>query len=161
VGPSRGNVVVVITLRPALESELEELSALAIRSKSYWGYDAAFLEACREELTITASRVVEERIRVAEMECKVVGFTALKVGRRRAELMDLFVDPDMIGQGIGRLLWQDAVTGARDSGAKSLRIEADPHAEEWYMARGAERVGQVTSGSIPGRFLPLLRYELS
>ena len=161
MGPPRANVVVVATLRPALDSELEELSALALRSKSYWGYDAAFLEACREELTISASRLVEERIRVAEVGGKVVGFTALKVDRRLAELMDLFVEPDVIGQGIGRLLWEDAVTGARGSGAQSLRIEADPHAEEWYMARGAERVGQAPSCSIPGRFLPLLRYELS
>ena len=44
--------------------EAAALSGLALRSKGYWGYDAAFLDACRAELTLTpdqaaAARVVE------------------------------------------------------------------------------------------------------
>lgn len=39
-------------VRSATEDECEALSRLAIRSKSHWGYDDAFLEACRAELTV-------------------------------------------------------------------------------------------------------------
>jgi len=37
-----------------------------------------------------------------------------------------------------------------------LRIASDPHAEAFYLACGAVRVGAAASASIPGRELPLL-----
>jgi hypothetical protein len=42
-----------------------------------------------------------------------------------------------------------------------MRIEADPHAEAFYLGRGARCVGTAPSGSIPGRMLPLLEIDLS
>ena len=39
-------------VRPAVPAEAGEISAMALRSKGHWGYDAAFLEACRADLTI-------------------------------------------------------------------------------------------------------------
>ncbi|WP_067619878.1 hypothetical protein [Alicyclobacillus acidiphilus] len=41
-----------------------------------------------------------------------------------------------------------------------LTIRPDPNAEPFYLAMGAQRVGEVPSGSIPGRMLPLLQYLL-
>lgn len=49
---------------------------------------------------------------------------------------------------------------ARALGLSSLLIDADPNAEGFYLRMGAERVGEVPSGSISGRMLPLLRYGL-
>ena len=37
-------------IRPARPEEAGAISALALRSKGHWGYDPAFLEACREDL---------------------------------------------------------------------------------------------------------------
>ena len=34
--------------------EADCLTALCMRSKAHWGYDAAFMHACREELRMTA-----------------------------------------------------------------------------------------------------------
>ena len=42
---------------------------------------------------------------------------------------------------------------------KSLWLEADPHAEAFYIKKGFERVGENAS-SIPGRVLPVMRKEL-
>jgi hypothetical protein len=39
-------------IRRALPGEAASLSALALRSKALWGYDAAFIEACRASLTV-------------------------------------------------------------------------------------------------------------
>ena len=41
-------------VRPGHPGEAAILSDLALRSKSYWGYDADFLEACRDELGLQA-----------------------------------------------------------------------------------------------------------
>jgi hypothetical protein len=41
---------VTTIIRPAQADEVEALTALALRSKAHWGYDDAFMEACRAEL---------------------------------------------------------------------------------------------------------------
>jgi hypothetical protein len=46
-------------------------------------------------------------------------------------------------------------------GFTALRIDADPHAEGFYRAMGAVRVGETPSSSIPGRMLPLMTVRLS
>lgn len=149
-------------LRPAVEAELAALSALALRSKGYWGYDADFLEACRPELTITPDRLPREVMTVATdgPGGAALGYSAVVPGSPTAELTDLFVEPGAIGSGVGALLLARAGNDARAAGARSLRIEADPYAAAWYRRRGARDVGSVPSGSIPGRILPLLEIDL-
>lgn len=147
-------------IRPATAEETALLSALAMRSKAFWGYDEVFLEACRAELTVDPERLETESVAVVCEDEVVLGFSAVRIGGREAELTDLFVDPDHIGSGLGRALWDHVVTRARLRGATRLRIESDPHAEEWYVRRGAVRIGTTPSGSIPGRDLPLLEYRL-
>jgi GNAT superfamily N-acetyltransferase len=154
-------------LRLATVDDLEALSALALRSKGHWGYDDAFLTACRDELTVTPDRLVRDRIVVVENRAAArgeatgpIGFSAVRLADEAAELVDLFVEPKAIGSGAGRLLWDDAVAAARHGGARHLDIEADPFAAPWYERRGAVHVGTVPSGSIPGRVLPLMRLAL-
>ncbi|MFE4533541.1 hypothetical protein ACFRKB_00545 [Streptomyces scopuliridis] len=40
--------------------------APALRSKAHWGYDEAFLAACRDELPISADEMTARRLVVAE-----------------------------------------------------------------------------------------------
>jgi hypothetical protein len=47
-----------VSLRPARAEEGDLLTDLAFRSKAYWGYDEAFMAACRDELVMRASEVV-------------------------------------------------------------------------------------------------------
>jgi GNAT superfamily N-acetyltransferase len=135
--------------------EAPALSDLALRSKGYWGYDAAFLEACRAELTITPEQAAAAR--VARDGDEVVGFQLLDDG----ELVMLFVEPSAIGRGVGRTLLDDARQDAANRGWATLRIESDPGAEGFYLAHGARRVGTVPSGSVAGRELPLLELPIA
>jgi GNAT superfamily N-acetyltransferase len=148
--------VAEIRIRPAEPEEAGVLSALALRSKGHWGYDRAFLDACRTELTFRP-----EHLRaVAESAGEILGFYSLDGEPPSGELGNLWVEPDSIGSGVGRRLWYHAMHTARMAGFTSLRIEADPFAEGFYLAMGAERVGETPSGSIPGRVLPLLRVRI-
>jgi GNAT superfamily N-acetyltransferase len=72
------------------------------------------------------------------------------------ELLMLFVDPPAIGSGVGRVLLEDAVASAGRRGWSTVRVESDPGAEGFYIRHGARRVGEVPSGSVAGRQLPLL-----
>ena len=70
------------------------------------------------------------------------GFYAL-VGRdREVELEHLWVSPEHIGTGIGRALFDHAVSKAASLNAEAVRIEADPNAEGFYRRMGARRVGE-------------------
>ncbi|MFP3913684.1 MAG: GNAT family N-acetyltransferase [Actinomycetota bacterium] len=60
-----------------------------------------------------------------------VGFASVVAVSDQAELIDLFLEPDHIGTGIGATLWRHAVDAAARKGAQRLRIESDPHAESW------------------------------
>jgi GNAT superfamily N-acetyltransferase len=147
-------------IRPAHAHEAALLSDLALRSKGYWPYDAAFLEACRVELTVTAGYIESHSVYVCERNGRVLGFYALDEKPPDGELDYLFVEPDSIGHGHGKRLFLHATENARRRGWSYLIIEADPYAEPFYLAMGAVRVGEVPSGSIPGRVIPLCRLSL-
>jgi GNAT superfamily N-acetyltransferase len=152
--------VVDAVLRAARPDEAGVLSELAVRSKAYWGYDQDFLDACRAELSFGAADVLARRIVVAESAGRVSGFYSLDGQPPVGELGNLWLEPVAIGTGLGRRLWQHALEVARAAGFTVLRIEADPHAEGFYLAMGAQPAGTTPSGSITGRTLPLLTMQL-
>ncbi|MBM9506847.1 GNAT family N-acetyltransferase [Streptomyces sp. KK5PA1] len=156
-------------LRAAREDEAQALSDLALRSKGHWGYDAAFLAACREELRLRTGEVaarrtavVEEVARDAESAAepadvrRVLGFATLDGTAPDGELGMLFVEPAAIGQGVGRLLYQHVLAEAGRLGFTRVVIASDPHAESFYLAMSAERTDAAPSGPNAGRGLPLL-----
>ncbi len=145
------------TLHPGTAAQAPLLSNLALRSKAFWGYDDAFLAACRGELTLDASVACDAV--VAESGGTVTGFHLLarEPGRPfTGRLEMLFVEPSMIGTGIGRALLTDALLRAAGRGWTSLVLDADPGAEGFYLRLGASRVGESPSGSVVGRVLPVL-----
>jgi len=87
------------------------LSALAFASKASWGYDDAFMEACRAELTVAPGDLQRVCVRVY-VDGVIHGFS----GVDGDELTWLFVDPRAMRRGIGRALMGDACALARAAG---------------------------------------------
>lgn len=149
-------------IRDARPQEASLLSALAFRSKAYWGYPAEFMESCRAELTVDAGRIgADDTVcRVVADGRRILGFYIVeKVSDGVYELEALFVEPGFIGTGIGRSLLRHAIRTVSDRRAARLIIQGDPNASRFYIAAGARRVGSRESGSIPGRYLPLFEIE--
>jgi GNAT superfamily N-acetyltransferase len=152
------------TIRCAKPSDADELSQLATRSKAHWGYSDEFMESCRQELTVSPEEIAADGIGfvVAEVDGTIAGFYSLK--QQSAALFDLdalYVDPEHIGKGFGGLLLDNAVSAVQERGGERIQIQSDPNAIEFYAAAGAHQTGTQESGSIPGRFLPLLEIEVS
>jgi GNAT superfamily N-acetyltransferase len=152
-------------IRAARPDEAAELSALALRSKAHWGYDQAFMESCRDELTLSPEQIVPHRTQVAvsnepELDGRLLGFGTIEGEPPAGELGMLFVDPPAIGSGVGGALFAHLSALALDLGFHRLTIASDPNAEPFYLARGAVRIGAVPSGSVEGRVLPLLAVAL-
>jgi GNAT superfamily N-acetyltransferase len=148
-----------ITLRRAVPDEAESITALTGRSKSYWGYSPDVIERMRTILTIEPAAIRDGHVTVAEQAGSLVGFYQLGGTPPDGELMDLFVTPELIGTGLGRLLWESAVRESRAVGFHTVVLEADPNAEPFYLRMGAERIGSREVA--PGRILPVMRATLS
>lgn len=145
---------------PEIE-ELPALSELCMRSKAVWGYDAAFMAACRRELTLDADDLVSSRIAVAARGDTLLGVVQVRmVSGDEADLAKLFVEPAAMRGGVGRALFGWARDTAHDLGAVNMKIEADPEAVPFYRRFGARDDGFAPSGSIAGRMLPKLVVDL-
>jgi len=155
---------VTLRLRVPCANDAEQLSALGVRSKAFWGYDAAFMAACRDELTVTPADLADPRNiwRLAEVDGRLAGyFGVVPCGEDGScEIEALFVEPGDIGSGLGRTLFNALVKLARSFGYRRLIVQSDPNALGFYEAMGAVKIGQRASGSVPGRSLPLLEIEL-
>jgi GNAT superfamily N-acetyltransferase len=150
-------------LRAAQPGDVGALSALAMRSKAHWGYDDAFMDACRAELTVRPEDLACGTVVVAEVDGELAGFSRLTGpdGDGVGEADMLFVEPERIGRGTGRALFDRLRADAVARGCLALRIEADPNAAAFYERQGAVRTGEVPSASIPDRALPILRLDLT
>lgn len=159
-------------IRPARADEAAALSALALRSKGHWGYDAEFLARCRDPLTVSAKQIQEHEAMVLEDDGGLLGFFVLAPlpasGAAPApgapdgtesqdwDLDFFFLDPSAIGQGLGQVLWDAMLRVARQAGARRLVIHSDPGAEGFYLRMGALRDGDVASTADSARRLPRL-----
>ena len=148
-------------LRPARPEESAALTALAVRSKAYWGYDEEFMRASTAELMVTPEHVVAEPTYVAETNGRLAGFYMLEpLASGDFEVDFLFVEPGLIGRGCGKALFEHAMRTAAAAGARRVVIQSDPNAEAFYLRHGAKRIGARASASISGRELPLLEVRL-
>jgi GNAT superfamily N-acetyltransferase len=146
------------SIRDATAEDRAVLSALAFASKAHWGYDDAFMEACRAELTVHVEDVERMCVRVAcDADGAVVGFYGLDGD----DVEWFFVAPAAMRGGVGAALFADAVAQARRRGAARLRIEADPFAAPFYERMGAVPAGTAPSAAIPGRALPVFTYAVT
>ena len=154
-------------VRRAEPGEGPELTDLARRSKAHWGYDAAFMAACGEALTISEAAIAAGHVFVAsdrdvDAASHLLGVAAaVPLNPHSADLTHLFVDPPAMGRGIGRQLMEAIEAWLVERGIQHLEILADPQAVPFYRKMGAVEIGDAPSDAIPGRRLPLLRYSRS
>lgn len=152
-----------IEIRRARLDDATTLTDLSMRSKRSNGYDDAFMDACREELTVTATRMDEGDYWVAEDDEHLCGCACLVTGGdgEIGEVHAFFIDPNRQRQGIGRLLWQRIAEQAKAKRISALRLDADPSAVAFYEALGFKVIGETPSGSIAGRMLPRMEIKLN
>ena len=118
------------------------------------------VQAFEAELTVAETAIVKDTVAVCVCGDEILGFYRLIVEREEAEVADCFVSPSALRQGVGAVLMSHLREAAQDAGVKRLVVQSDPYAEGFYEAMGYKRFSQSPSGSIPGRYLPLLEMVL-
>jgi GNAT superfamily N-acetyltransferase len=112
------------------------------------------MAAAAPDLTFTEEDIAGSDVLVAERDGALVGMVAVE--DRQARLGWLFVEPAAIGSGVGSALLKAALARAAERGVSALELDSDPHAESFYRAHGARRIGTAPARST-GRALPRLR----
>ena len=90
---------------------------------------------------------------------RILGFSVvLKVKDGACELDDLFVEPDSMRLGVGRVLIEDVAARAATEGANYVTVIANPRAVGFY-----ERLGFQITGEASTRFAraPRMTLDLS
>lgn len=151
-----------IFVRPAEIDDVDVMTDVSIRSKQSNGYDDAFMDACRDELTITVAHLCRREYWVAVDGEKIIGCASLCPDKdpRSGMVQSFFIDPDHQGRGIGRLIWAQLLERAHAYAMTDLRLDADPNAVPFYEAMGFQVVGVAPSESIPDRPLPHMTLSL-
>lgn len=151
-----------IYIRLASPSEALVLSSIAISAKRSNGYSDTFMDACRDELTVTAKDVTKGEYWVAEADV-IQGFVCLIDGFEQeiGEIHSFFIGPTWQRRGIGKLLWQTVLERAISRGIRSLFLVSDPAAVPFYEGLGFRVIGEVPSGSIVGRSIPRMELQVA
>lgn len=139
-------------LRPARPDERAALEDLQRRASLVWDDYREALSAHPEAIELPAEQIAAGQVIVAERDGVTLGFTVvLPRADDGAELDGLFVEPDHWRSGVGRRLVDAAVAAAREGGAATLHVIANPRALSFYEAVGFERLGET-----PTRFGPAI-----
>jgi GNAT superfamily N-acetyltransferase len=146
-------------IRRAIPAETSFLNELTERSVLSWGYEAEFFTWEPEAITVTSEFIANSPVFVLEDAGRIVAYYGLLGEPPEMALDKLFVEPDRIGTGCGKRLWQHAVATARDLGASVLTLASDPNAAPFYAAMGAVWVREEPT-SRPGWALQMFRFRL-
>jgi GNAT superfamily N-acetyltransferase/quercetin dioxygenase-like cupin family protein len=146
-------------IRAAVVEDLPAMNRITRQAKAVWGYPQDLLESWHADLHSDAASLESCPAYVAiDAQERVWALAQIDPSSQPCELRLLFVDPVVMRQGLGRALLRHAARQAREFGHRSLQIDADPNALEFYLACGAWSVGQEPApiAGEPGRVRPQL-----
>ena len=114
------------------------------------------LAANPDAIELPADQIEAGLVRVAERDGSPAGFAVLfEPLAGVCELDGLFVEPEQMRGGVGRLLVEDARAIAASRGAERIEVVANPQALSFY-----ESVGFTVVGEAETRFGPAPRMSL-
>jgi len=148
-------------IRSASPEDAQTLTTIALDAKRHWGYPENWIKHWESDLTISSDFIRDNHVYVAEDNGEIRGFYALCVAGDKAELEHMWVTPAVIGTGIGKELFLDAMERAAKLNVNAVEISSDPNAAGFYKRMGATQIGEIDS-SIEGqpRKIPRLKKQL-
>ena len=106
--------------------------------------DREALLAHPDAIQLPPQQIEDGLVFVAEVAGATIGFAAiLPRADGNTELDALFVEPGVWRSGVGRALVERCASEGQASGATSLHVVGNPHAEGFYIACGFKAHGTV------------------
>jgi GNAT superfamily N-acetyltransferase len=132
--------------RRATDADVETIRAIIVRSMAYWPRDPAYLEEAVGLMSLDADDLERDEAWLLEGERGPIGFYRLSIDGDRAEIEEFHLEPDRIGQGYGRRMFEHGVSRATERGVKNVVWSCDANALGFYLAMGGQVTGSIPSG---------------
>lgn len=150
-----------MTIKQASIHDSEDLTEITKKSKAYWGYSDEQIALWSEVLTITKEYMETSSIYKLVVDAKIIGYYSfIYENKHTVKLDNLFVLPDFIGKGFGKILLDDFLLHINDKGIKKVILQSDPNAEMFYKRFGFIKTGQIET-SIKDRYLPVMELNIT
>jgi len=85
-------------------------------------------------LTVSANDFLTQNIYKLEVSSVIAGFCAIKEKDSEYEIMHLWVKPEYIGKGFGKMLLNETIRHVEKK-EKAIIVESDPNAEAFYASQ--------------------------
>jgi GNAT superfamily N-acetyltransferase len=148
-------------LEKANSADNEVLTAITKKSKAYWGYSDEQIEIWSESLTITPTYIETQSVYKLVVDTKIVGYYSFFYeGEHTIKLDNLFILPEYIGKGFGRMLVDDFLILVKRTNVNKIILDSEPNAEMFYAKLGFVKVGEIET-SIKNRYLPIMELNVN
>jgi GNAT superfamily N-acetyltransferase len=135
----------------AREESLADINGLSKRSKAHWSWPEGYLDKALPLQKISPAYVRSNHcFEVLDARDRLIAFFAVAVSDARVLLDNLWVTPNLIGNGIGRRACEHVFRLAREQGCTQLWVLPDPPAEGFYLKMGFIDTGERVSSRVPG-----------
>lgn len=150
----------MINIRSAKIDEYEILTNIAIESESFWDYGSDHIEKFKSVYKVTEEFISNNSTFVIEKDGNIVGFYGFIIENNVPSLEYLYIEPQYINKGYGKLLWNHMVENCNKNSIKGFSIVTSSQTKEFYTKMGAVQVGEIESLVQNGHKIPLLTYTL-
>jgi ribosomal protein S18 acetylase RimI-like enzyme len=124
-------------IRDAELTDMDDLRGVFRRASLSNKNDRGLLQEHPEWLVLSDEGVLDGRMRVAiDDDATIVGFATYLIADGLAELVDLFVDPPSMRNGIASSLVRDISARLNSLHFATLEVTANPHAMAFYEHMG-------------------------
>lgn len=154
-----------INIIKAQDIDCDSLTEISFAAKRHWNYPDSYYDLWKDELTITKDYIEQNILYKAQLGNLVLGFYSIIENKsdffsgetfvsKGFWLEHIFIKPEFLRCGIGRLLIDHVKLISKKMGVSDLLIFVDPHAKIFYDKIGADYLYDSKS-SIPGRLIPV------
>ena len=160
-----------LVIREVTPEEAGILTRISLQSKAYWNYPEEWCGIWLNELAITPQYIKDNAVHAVQHGEHLIGYYSLvslqydlevagEMLQRGYWLEHMFVLPQWIGKGCGRMMMHHLVELCRSRSIDRLSVLSDPNARAFYEKTGWVYLREFPS-AIPSRTTPLLCLDVS
>ena len=149
-----------MTIEKAISNDHQSLTEITKKSKAYWGYSDEQIEKWSAFLTVTPLYIDTNGVYKLIIKNNTIGYYSfLYKDEKTVKLDNLFVLPEYIGKGFGKILMKHFLLEIDKTIVNKIILNSEPNAEQFYAKLGFVKTGQIET-SIKDRFMPIMELNI-
>lgn len=144
----------------ATADDIEELSAVAIRSKRHWGYSKEAMELWNQNLTITEDFINSHTVIKATLEDEIVGFFALEEIKPTTRIAQYWVDTPFMRKGYGSVMYDYLRNYLKNRNVEKVTLVMDPNGMAFFEKKGAKILNKIEH-KVKNKFLYIVEIPVT